>query len=51
MLYNIRKDFIVLKDVKEYLFKLNNNQRANYQFKTFKTIFIRVIVDEIKKTS
>ena len=50
MLYNIRESFIVLKDVKEYLFKLNNNQRANYQFKMFKTIFIRVIINEIKKT-
>ena len=50
MLYNTREDFIVLKDVKKYLFKLNNNQRANYQFKIFKIIFIRIIVDEIKKT-
>ena len=40
----------MLKDVKEYLFKLNNNQRADYQFKIFKTTFIRIIVDEIKKT-
>ena len=29
---------------------MNNNQRANYQFKIFKIIFIRIIVDEIKKT-
>ena len=29
---------------------MNNNQRADYQFKIFKTIFIRIIVDEIKKT-
>ena len=29
-LYDIREDFIILKNVKEYLFKLNNNQRANY---------------------
>ena len=50
MLYNTYKDFIVLKDVKKYLFKLNNNQRANYQFKMFKTIFIRIIINEIKKT-
>ena len=50
MLYNIRESFIVLKDIKKYLFKLNNNQRINYQFKMFKTIFIRIIADEIKKT-
>ena len=25
ILYNIRENFIVLKDVKKYLFKLNNN--------------------------
>ena len=30
MLYDIRENFIILKDVKEYLFKLNNDQRANY---------------------
>ena len=30
MLYDTRENFIVLKDVKKYLFKLNNNQRANY---------------------
>ena len=40
----------MLKDVKKHSFKLNNNQRANYQFKIFKTIFIRIIIDEIKKT-
>ena len=51
MLYNTRKDFTVLKDVKKCLFKLNNNQRADYQFKIFKIIFTRVIVNEIKKTS
>ena len=50
MLYNTREDFIVFKDVKKYLFKLNNNQRTNYQFKIFKTIFIRIIINEIKKT-
>ena len=50
MLYNTREDFIVLKNVKKYLFKLNNNQRANYQLKIFKIIFIRIIIDEIKKT-
>ena len=40
----------MLKDVKKYLFKLNNNQRANYQFKIFKITFIRAIINEIKKT-
>ena len=30
---------------------MNNNQRVNYQFKIFKTIFIRIIANEIKKTS
>ena len=50
MLYNTRENFIVLKNVKKYLFKLNNNQWANYQFKIFKIIFIRIIVNEIKKT-
>ena len=50
ILYDTRKDFIVLKNVKKYLFKLNNNQRTNYQFKMFKIIFTRIIVDEIKKT-
>ena len=29
---------------------MNNNQRVDYQFKIFKTIFIRIIVNEIKKT-
>ena len=29
-LYDIREDFIMLKNAKEYLFKLNNNQRADY---------------------
>ena len=47
MLYDIYKDFIVLKDVKEYLLKLNNNQRINYQLKMFKTAFIQIIIDEI----
>ena len=50
MLYNTRENFIVLKDVKKYLFKLNNNQRINYQFKMFKTIFIQIIINKIKKT-
>ena len=50
MLYDTYKDFIVLKDIKEYLLKLNNNQRTNYQFKIFKIIFTRIIADEIKKT-
>ena len=50
ILYDIYEDFIVLKDVKKYLFKLNNNQRANYQFRMFKIIFIRIIVDGIRKT-
>ena len=50
MLYDIREDLIVLKDVKEYLFKLSNNQRISYQFKIFKIIFIRIIINEIKKT-
>ena len=50
MLYDICEGFIVLKDVKKYLLKLNNNQRINYLFKMFKTVFIRVIADEIKKT-
>ena len=39
----------MLKKAKKYLFKLNNNQRADYQLKMFKTIFIR-ITNEIKKT-
>ena len=39
----------MLKDAKKYLFKLNNNQRANYQLRIFKTTFIRIIIDEIKK--
>ena len=30
VLYNTREDFNVLKKTKKYLFKLNNNQRANY---------------------
>ena len=42
--YDIREDFIVLKNVKEYLFKLNNNLRVHYQFKVFKAIFIRIII-------
>ena len=50
MLYDIRENFIVLKNVKKYLFKLNNNQRADYQLKIFKITFIRIIVNEIKKT-
>ena len=50
ILYNTREGFVVLKDIKKYLFKLNNNQRINYQFKIFKTIFIRAIANEIKKT-
>ena len=50
MLYDIRENIIVLKDVKKYLFKLNNNQRIDYQLKMFKIIFIRIIADEIKKT-
>ena len=50
MLYDIYKNFIVLKNVKKYLFKLNNNQRADYQLKIFKIIFIRIIINEFKKT-
>ena len=49
VLYDIREDFNVLKKIKKYLFKLNNNQRVNYQFKIFKVIFTRV-AGEIKKT-
>ena len=51
ILYNTCEGFIVLRNIKKYLFKLNNNQRANYQFKMFKTISTRITVDEIKKTS
>ena len=40
----------MLRNAKKYLFKLNNNQRADYQLKIFKTIFIRIIANEIKKT-
>ena len=50
MLYDTYEGFIVLKDVKKDLFKLNNNQRADYQLKIFKITFIRIIIDEIKKT-
>ena len=50
VLYNTREDFNVLKKTKKYLFKLNNNQRVDYQFKIFKAIFTRTI-NEIKKTS
>ena len=49
VLYDTREDFNVLKKIKKYLFKLNNNQRADYQLKMFKTIFTRII-NEIKKT-
>ena len=50
VLYDTREGFNVLKKAKKYLFKLNNNQRVNYQFKIFKAIFTRII-NEIKKTS
>ena len=50
VLYDTRKDFIVLKNAKKYLFKLNNNQRANYQLKIFKTISTRIVINMIKKT-
>ena len=49
VLYDTREGFNVLKKIKKYLFKLNNNQRANYQLKMFKIIFIR-ITSVIKKT-
>ena len=49
VLYDICEDFNVLKKTKKYLFKLNNNQRADYQLRIFKITFIRVI-NEIKKT-
>ena len=49
-LYDIYKDFIMLKNAKEYLFKLNNNQRADYQFRIFKAIFIQIITGLIKKS-
>ena len=39
----------MLKNAKKYLFKLNNNQRINYQFKMFKTTFTRIIINKIKK--
>ena len=29
-LYDTHENFIILKNAKKYLFKLNNNQRANY---------------------
>ena len=38
-----------MKKTKKYLFKLNNNQRVDYQLKIFKTIFTRT-ANEIKKT-
>ena len=50
ILYDTHKGFTVLKNAKKYLSKLNNNQRANYQLKMFKTIFTRITADEIKKT-
>ena len=50
VLYNIREGFNVLKKIKKYLFKLNNNQRADYQLKIFKTTFTRT-ASGIKKTS
>ena len=40
----------MLKNAKKHLIKLNNNQRADYQFKMFKSIFIRIIINIIKKT-
>ena len=49
VLYDTYKDFNVLKKTKKYLFKLNNNQRADYQLKMFKTIFTRT-TNVIKKT-
>ena len=39
----------MLKKTKKYLFKLNNNQRVNYQLKMFKAAFTRII-NKIKKT-
>ena len=48
--YDTREDFIILKNVKEYLFKLNNNQRANYQFRIFKATFTRTIIELIRKS-
>ena len=41
----------MLRDAKKYLFKLNNNQRANYQFRIFKIVFIRNAINMIEKTS
>ena len=41
----------MLKDAKKYLFKLNNNQRVDYQLEMFKVIFIRIVINMIKKTS
>ena len=49
-LYDIRENFIILKNAKKYLFKLNNNQRADYQLRIFKMIFIRIIIKLIKKS-
>ena len=49
VLYDTREGFNMLKKIKKYLFKLNNNQRADYQFKMFKTTFTRII-SGIKKT-
>ena len=48
--YDTREGFIILKDAKEYLFKLNNNQRANYQLRIFKTVFIRTITGLTRKS-
>ena len=49
-LYNIYKSFIILKNAKKYLFKLNNNQRADYQFRIFKAISTRTITKLTKKS-
>ena len=49
-LYDIREDFIMLKNAKEYLFKLNNNQRINYQLRIFKATSTRTITELIKKS-
>ena len=48
--YDTHKGFIILKDAKEYLFKLDNNQRIDYQLRIFKAISIRIITGLIKKS-
>ena len=49
-LYDIYKIFIMLKDAKKHLFKLNNNQRINYHLRMFKATFIRIIIKLTKKS-